>query len=547
MDMKRLMERWQKLLQNDEKLNRRQFIRESGKWALASLGVTLGGYVLNASYIAADAPLSDAYPFTLGVASGDPMSDSVILWTRLAPDPLHGGGMLQEMVPVTWEIAWDEQFLHLLQRGTAPARPELGHSVHVEVKGLEPNQEYFYRFRTGKDVSPVGRTKTLPMEASSIAELQFAFVSCQNYEDGYFTAYQHLIHERLDFVLHLGDYIYEDAPKFGSVRRHQGRKLSTLEDYRNRYAQYRMDPNLQAAHAAFPWFTIMDDHEVENNWAAEIPQKGQPIGPFLERRKAAFQAFYEHMPLRIASKPTDQGIQLYRRFQYGNLASFHLLDTRQYRDDQASGDGWKAPTEFSNRLGRTLLGAEQEAWLMDGLKESKAIWNVLAQQVFFSRRDRDESEAESVSMDAWDGYAGARDRLLRFIDQNRILNFMVLTGDVHSNWVTEIKSDFRDANSRALGVEWVGTSVSSAGDGFDEPDAVAMRVLEENPHIHFFNGNRGYTICRVTPNRWRTDFRVVPYVSRQGAPLFTRAAFAVNSGEMKVIKMYDSILRTRHA
>lgn len=543
MDLKRLAERWQNLLQDNEKLNRRQFLRESGHWAVASLALTLGGYVLNTRYTAADAVVSDAYPFTLGVASGDPTADSVILWTRLAPDPLHGGGMKQEMVPIVWEIAIDEHFTLLIQRGTATARPEAGHSVHVDAKGLKPNQVYFYRFRTSNDISPIGRTKTLPLAESAVADLHFAFVSCQNYEDGYFTAYQHLIHERLDFVLHLGDYIYEGAPKLGSVRRHQGSKLSNIEDYRNRYAQYRLDPDLQAAHAAFPWFAIMDDHEVENNWAGQIPQKGQPIKPFLERRRAAFQAFYEHMPLRIASMPTDQGIQLYRRFQYGKLASFHLLDTRQYRDDQANGDGWKAPTEDSSRLDRTLLGAQQEAWLMNGLTESKALWNVLAQQVFFSRRDRDATDAETVSMDAWDGYAAARNRLLHFIEQNHIPNLMLLTGDVHSNWVSEIKSDFMDKDSRTLGVEWVGTSISSSGDGFDEPDHDAVRVLAENSHIQFFNGNRGYVTCHLTPNRWRTDFRVVPFVSRPGAPLFTRATFTVERGNMRVIKMYDSNTR----
>jgi alkaline phosphatase D len=543
MDMKRLMERWQKLLGAEEeqrrKLNRRQFLIESGKWAIASLGVTLVGLGMSAGNSTGESPMFEGYPFTLGVASGDPLPDSVILWTRLAINPLYGGGMKQKVVPVTWEMALDDRFTRPVQQGVEFARPELGHSVHVEVNGLSPNQVYYYRFRAGKEESAVGRTKTLPPYGASVEQLTFAFASCQKYEDGYFTAYKHMSQEPLDLIFHLGDYIYEGASNMMSVRPHVGRKLVTLDQYRNRYAQYRSDTDLRAAHAACPWVVVMDDHEVENNWAGDFPQKDQPIEPFLRRRMAAFQAYYEHMPLRLSSMPSATGMQLYRRFQYGDLASFHVLDTRQYRDDQANGDGWKAPTEQSKHHSRTLLGAEQEAWLLDGLTQSAARWNVMAQQMFLAKRDSDASaDAEKLSMDAWDGYPAARDRLLRHVQEQGIQNLVVLTGDVHSNWANEIKEDFGDPASRTLGVEWVGTSISSSGDGTDR-DPAAEKIMAGNPHLKFFNKNRGYVKCTVTPALWRTDYQTVPYITRPGAPMKTRATFTVESGKLRLVQSYD--------
>jgi len=533
MTMERLLDRWRNMLRAEEdtqrKLSRRQFLIETGRWTMAAFGLTLAGYAAKLGFPIEDGPLRGD-PFALGVASGDPLPHGVVLWTRLAPDPNDGGGMGDKSVPVAWEVASDERFTKPVRQGVAFARPELGHSVHVEVNGLEPNRIYYYRFRAGKAESPTGRTKTLPAYGSSVEELSFAFASCQNYEDGYYTAYRHMRGEPLDFVLHLGDYIYESGFHLFRVRPHAGGRTISLEDYRNRYAQYRSDADLRDAHAAFPWFVTMDDHEVENNWAGSIPQRDQPIEPFLHRRLAAFQAFYEHMPLRPSSMPRDGGMRLYRRFAYGDLASFHLLDTRQYRDDQANGDGWKAPNARSAAAGRTLLGGEQEAWLRDGLSSSGAVWNVLAQQVFFSKRDGNLSDAgERLSMDAWDGYPAARSRLLDFVQDRGVRNLVVLTGDVHSNWANEIKADFDDPRSRSIGVEWVGTSISSSGDGAERtPDTDAL--LDANPHLKFYNGQRGYVACRVTREQWRTDYRVLPFVSRPGAPIRTRASFVVRSG-----------------
>jgi alkaline phosphatase D len=376
-----------------------------------------------------------------------------------------------------------------------------------------------------------------------VSKLVFAFASCQHYEEGYFSAYRHMAKEDLDLVFHLGDYIYEYATVENRVRRHNGPEIMTLEDYRNRHALYRSDTDLQAAHTAFPWVVVNDDHEVENNYAGLIPEKDQPLEPFVARRAAAYQAYYEHMPLRRSSLPNGPNIQLYRRFSYGNLADFHVLDTRQYRDDQANGDGTKPPTPESTDPNRTLLGKEQESWLLEGLGRSKARWNVLAQQVFFCKRDFKSGTEEGYSMDAWDGYIANRNRILDFATENGISNLVVLTGDVHSNWANEIKADFNNPDSPNLGVEFVGTSITSGGDGVDMNNS-DQAVLAENPHIKFCNRQRGYVRCTVTPDQWQADYQVLPYVSRPDAAIFTRASFQVDHGNPGLRKIYDSLVTT---
>ncbi|SDH01844.1 alkaline phosphatase D [Aneurinibacillus thermoaerophilus] len=534
---------------NVQKMGRREFLRATGKIAGLTLGLTLLGSLKG---IPVDAsPKFKSYPFTLGVASGDPSPDGAVLWTRLAPDPLNGGGMPFHNVPVQWEVALDEGFRHVVQRGTEFARAELAHSVHVEVNGLRPDTWYYYRFKAGAEISPTGRTKTLPAVEAPLARLTFAFASCQQYEHGYFTAYRRMAEEDLDVVFHLGDYIYEyGANEYvadgGNVRTHQGSEIMTLEDYRNRYAQYKTDADLREAHAAFPWIVTWDDHEVENNYAGPIPEKGQSPEAFMKRRIAAYQAYYEHMPLRRSSLPQGVVMQLYRRFAYGNLAEFHVLDTRQYRDDQANGDGSKPPSPESLNPQRTLLGTEQEKWLLDGLTRSGARWNVLAQQVFFCQRDYTEGPGQKLSMDAWDGYPANRDRLVNFMAEHAGRNFVVLTGDVHANWAAEIKKDFNDSNSATLGVEIVGTSITSGGDGSDVR-ADTERILQENPHIKFFNNHRGYVRCTVTPEKWQTDYRVLPYVSRKGAPVVTRASFVTESGKPGLILVGEQPVATTHS
>jgi alkaline phosphatase D len=481
-------------------------------------------------------PEFSAYPFALGIASGGPLPDRVVLWTRLAPEPLaqNGhGGMPVESIRVQWEVAADENFSQIVSRGTTLAPSELAHSVHVRVEGLEPAREYFYRFKAGSETSPVGRTKTAPARGSAVAQMRFA--SCQMYEHGYYTAYRHICEEDLDLVVHLGDYIYEYGidefvASSGNVRRHDGPKVFTLPQYRNRYALYRSASNLRAAHAAFPWIVTWDDHEVENNYADGTPGSIRSVEEFLRRRTAAYQAYYEHMPLRPFSIPQGPDMRLHRRITYGDLAEFNVLDTRQYRDDQAAGGGIDPPNSEQSDPTRTITGEAQEDWLLERLSRSRSRWKVLAQQAFFAQKDLKSGQDEGFSMDAWDRYLGSRNRILGFIADRHIGNPVVIIGDVHNNWVADLKVDFNDPGSPTVGTELVGTSITSGGDGADTNDRV-QKIIAENPHIKFFNGQRGYVRCILSPERFQADYRVLPNVSQRGAPIHTRGSFVVVDGQ----------------
>lgn len=480
-------------------------------------------------------PRFSSTPFTLGVASGEPTDSGVVLWTRLAPDPLNGGGMEAVDVQTSWEIARDEQMQDIVQRGAAVAPATLGHSVHVEVDGLEPDRWYWYRFHAGNETSRTGRTRTLPGAGSSSSQLRFAFASCQHYEQGHFTAYDHMSREDIDLVFHLGDYIYEYEGREGRVRQHTGDEIELLQDYRNRHALYRTDEHLQEAHAAFPWFVTWDDHEVDNNYAANISEDGLPAELFLRRRAEAYQAYYEHMPLRRTSMPTGPNMHLYRDFRWGTLGAFHILDTRQYRTDQPCGDqrGPACDGVFDEEA--TLLGDEQERWLLDGLNQSVARWNVIPQQLLMARVDRMPGDAELIGMDVWSGYEVARRRLMEFLQTRRPSNPIVLTGDIHTNWVTDLQVDYRNANAPIVGTEFVGTSISSGGDGSDVTDTTEQ-MLAENPWVKFFNAQRGYVTCTLTPELYRSDYKVLDYVTRPGSPISTRASFVVENGQPGAIR-----------
>ena len=515
-------------------IDRRTFVKLTGL-SVAALVAGAGPFARKAWV----QPRFSDYPFSLGVASGDPSPDGMVLWTRLAPDPLNGGGMPDGEVPVRWQVASDENFRRIVRRGAGPARPELAHSVHVEVEGLEPGREYFYRFEAGSELSPVGRTRTAPAAGASVSGMTFAFASCQQYEHGYFTAYRHMAEEDLDLVAHLGDYIYEygtyeDLAPDGNVRAHDSPRVQTLGDYRDRYALYRTDEDLQAAHAAFPWIVTWDDHEAENNYAGEFPENGPASNLFVRRRADAYQAYYEHMPLRRSSMPRGPNMPIYRRIAFGDLVEFNVLDTRQYRDNQADGDGNKPPTPETRDPDRTLLGEHQERWLLDGLAASGARWNVLAQQVIFARINKPGVDGRyRRDMDAWDGYDSCRDRIVDYIAGRGVENPVVLTGNVHANWANEILSNFDDPDSAPVGAEFVGTSISSIGDGADVHPYTAA-IMTENPHTKFFNDRRGYVRCRLTPDAWQTDYRVLPYVKQPGAPITTRASFVVENGDPRL-------------
>ncbi|GAB3181760.1 alkaline phosphatase D [Micromonospora palomenae] len=481
-----------------------------------------------------------AWPFTLGVASGDPDHEGFVLWTRLAPQPLAEdglGGMPRRPVEVRWEVAADERFRQVVRRGTATARPESAHSVHVELAGLLPGREYFYRFHAEGHSSPVGRTRTAPAPWTLPAALAMGFASCSHYEQGWFTAYRRLAETEPELILHLGDYQYEYAREFGPnrPRGHEGPETRTLANYRQRHAQYKSDADLQAAHAVAPWVVVFDDHEVENNWADEVPETPDPDFP--ARRAAAFQAYYENMPLRRSSVPRGIDMQLYRRVRWGRLATFHLLDTRQYRDDQACGDGYRDCAAAADPA-RSITGAEQEAWLLDGFRRSEARWDLLGQQVFFAQRDRDAGPVTVTSMDAWDGYVASRDRITRGWVAAGVRNPVVLTGDVHAHWASDLKLDYADPTSRTVGSELVCSSVTSGGDGFDSASG-SHPWLKTNPHLRFQNNLRGFVRTTITPGRLTADFAVLPYVSRPDAPAYTRASFVIEDRVPGLHQTYD--------
>ncbi|MEO3746121.1 alkaline phosphatase D family protein [Plantactinospora sp. B5E13] len=485
-------------------------------------------------------------PFTLGVASGDPDADGFVLWTRLAVEPLAEdgmGGMPDRTVPVRWEVAADERFRHVVRRGTALARPQTGHSVHVELDGLSPGREYFYRFHAEKHTSPVGRTRTAPAPWALGGTLTMAFASCSQYEHGYFTAYRRLAEEEPDLVLHLGDYQYEytrDSYTIpgGNIRDHEGPETVTLANYRQRHAQYKTDADLQAAHAAAPWLVVWDDHELDNNWADEVYEKPDiPQPDFLARRKAAFQAYYENMPLRRTSVPRGIDMQLYRRIRWGRLANFHMLDTRQYRDDQACGDGYQdCPAALDPA--RSITGPEQERWLLDGFHRSDARWDILGQQVFFAQRDNNAGPATVTSMDSWDGYVASRDRITRGWLNAGVRNPVVLTGDVHAHWASELKLDYADPTSRTVGAELVCSSISTTGNGADSNPA-DHSFLKINPHLKFYNNQRGYVLTKIRADELAVDFKVLPYVTTPDAPVHTRASFVVEDRAPGLHQTYD--------
>jgi len=490
---------------------------------------SLAGLAIASRVPSASALVEAGSPFTLGIASGDPRSTSVVLWTRLAVDPLNGGGMPNQDIAVKWQVASDEAFANIVKSGTTYAKPGFAHSVHVIVNDLRPGRWYFYRFRSGGFISRAGRTKTAPGASASPEALAFAFVSCQDWQAGYYPAYENLAAEDLDLVVHLGDYIYEYGPEPMSTRVHDGPETNSLTSYRNRHALYKSDTDLQEAHANFPWIVTFDDHEVDNNYADEIPEDDQTRDALLKRRANAYRAYYEHLPLRNAQLPQGPDMRLYRRARFGDLAEFSILDTRQYRSDQPCGDGIKERCAAALAESQTMTGPAQERWLLEGLATSPALWNFIAQQTILADVDFLAGPSEGYNMDQWDGYVAARNRIIAFLMHQRPSNPVVLTGDIHSSWVTDIKTNFADPSSPTVATEFVGTSITS-----DFPAAfipVVEAAVAEQPHVKFFDGQyRGYVRCHLDRTRMRTDFRVVPTVQSPSAPVCTLATFEVESG-----------------
>jgi alkaline phosphatase D len=471
-------------------------------------------------------------PFQLGVASGDPTASGGVLWTRLAPRPLEPeGGMDGARTVVRWEVAEDDAFRRIVRQGRATAAPELAYSLHVDVDGLAPDRWYFYRFLAGEATSPVGRLRTAPA-AGTLTPLHFAFASCQHFEEGLFTPYEHMAHEELDLVAHLGDYIYEYAGVAGRVRRHVGLETRTLDDYRRRYAQYKADPVLQAAHARCPWLLTWDDHDVDNDYTGLVGENVMESDEQVHARRAAgYQAWWEHQPVRVPRARSWAELDITRRIAWGGLARLWMLDTRQHRSDQPCGGGTQAvPCGEWADPARTVLGDAQERWLADGIGASDARWQVLANQVMVAPFDEVPGEEVRVPLDTWSGYPAARDRLLGAIAERAPNRTVVLTGDIHTSWANELRADFTHPDRPTVAAEFVATSISSGGDGSTRAAWVDPAALAEAPHIRWHDARRGYVRCTVAPDSWTTEYRVVPYVSRPGAPVETASRWRLAHG-----------------
>jgi alkaline phosphatase D len=460
-------------------------------------------------------------PFALGIASGEPGPDSVVLWTRVS-----GEGPVE----VGWELAEDAALTRPLRAGRFLALPEDAHSVHLELGGLRPDRWYFYRFTAQGEASPIGRTRTAPAPGAMPARLRFAVASCQQYEHGYFGAWRQAMAEDPDLVVFLGDYIYEASWGRNLVRHHGAPAARDLAGYRDRYALYKSDPDLQAAHAACPWLVTWDDHEVSNDYAGD---RGELLrGPqFLERRAAAYKAFWEHMPLPMAARPDGASARIYRRADFGGLARFHMLDDRQYRGWQACqradrGGAVRVTAEACPALfePRSLLGPAQEAWLAEGLARSPARWNFLGQQTLMARNGGGQAPPVYWT-DGWDGYPLARRALLETMAAARTSNPVVLGGDVHAHVAAVLRPDFDRPETPAVAVEFTGTSITSQA---------APRLREQiagEPHIAFLDSRqRGWMGFELTPKTLTARMMAIddPAERMTGARLLRR--FVVEDG-----------------
>jgi alkaline phosphatase D len=495
-------------------LTRRGFLGQAAPWALLPLLPRCDGDDQD------DTDIGES-PFSHGVASGDPLVDRVLLWTRISPEAISTGAAAAaaatEPIEVEWSIALDPDLDQVVGSGSASTDGSVDYTVKVDALGLDPATTYYYQFRAFGRKSPVGRTRTLPVGA--VEQLSIAVVSCANYPAGYFHAYR-LLSERdeLAFVLHLGDYLYEygngdygDGTPLGRVPDPVHENL-TLDDYRRRHAQYKQDVDLQALHLAHPFVAVWDDHEVANDaWrdGAQNHQAGTE-GDYAARKAAAFQAYFEWMPVRLpdAAEPA----RVFRSLRIGDLADLILLDTRHFARDLQPADAC-SPAELADPE-RNLLGAEQEAWLLGELSRSQAdavTWRLLGQQVMMAQLLNPLIGSTCVAnADQWDGYAANRARLLSAWAEGELTNIVVLTGDIHSSWASDISADPFDPSrydaatgAGSVAVEFVTPAVSSPGIADADQAAVLQQLIATtHPHIKFAEVNRqGYMLLELSHER----------------------------------------------
>jgi alkaline phosphatase D len=506
--------------------------REWIKFALSPMAAWLG-------IAHAQSPSFEKDPFALGVASGSPTPNSVVLWTRLlAANPMRNPWG-DTPVAVRWELSTQQDFAIVQQSGEAVALPQLAHSVHVEPEGLQSNQTYFYRFRVGNYQSPIGKTRTTPTVGSRVDALKFAVASCQRYHSGAFAAYAHMLNDNPDLVLFLGDYIYEMGATTSEARGTWAYAARTLTDYRSLYELAKSDRHLQAMHAACPWLVIWDDHEVLNDYAGGPIRAGE-TGRTARHMSWGYQAWYEHMP--VSTKALTAGVtglvergaetRIYSAVSWGNLARFYLLDMRQYRSAHVDCGIAKAfkPDECADWKNpeRTMLGKEQERWLDEQLKASQAYrWNLLAQTTVMSQYTLPVFGGSAWS-DGWDGYPVSRTRLLNDLQKNQTRNPIIFGGDIHQNWVSHVKQQ-----NYAV-PEFVMTSVTTPSFGpvtAEEMKALAPDCLYTDRH------RRGYGLVQIDHQKIQIELRGMEAVVRENSPIQTIAKFEVQdqSSNIKTI------------
>jgi alkaline phosphatase D len=461
-------------------------------------------------------------PFVLGVASGDPLADRVILWSRLAPTPLAGGlgGMPDDPVDVVWEVATDDQFTKIVRNGSTTATPADAHSVHVDADGLESARDYFYRFTVGRWTSPTGRTRTAAAPGERLDRLGLGVVTCQYFDTGYYAAYRHLLNEDLDLIVHLGDYIYE-LP-LGSTDRPvlpAGIPV-TLDDYRLRYASYRSDPDLQAAHARFPFMCMWDDHEVSNNYAGDtLPDAAVDPAAVRTQRAAAYRAYWEHLPLRLAP-PDGADVTLYRSADFGGLARLYLLDERQYADvppcrDTSISDLGNCPARADERV---YLGDDQDRWFAGAVGTGGVTWNLIGNPTVLAGVNMGQPDSPSYYLETWDGYPAARRRFLSRLADDRVGNPVVLTGDWHAGMINDVHLDPEDRSTPVVATELMTPAISSLI--FEAP-------LGQNPQIRHQVLKHGYLTVAVEPERLTATLRVLDDVGRADSGISTDSTWVI--------------------
>ncbi len=517
-------------------VNRRHLLATAAKLAaVAMMPISLG-------VKATDKVKFVDYPFKLGVASGDPLPDGFVIWTRLAPVPMDPLATQQTPIIVKWYVAEDRKGKKVVKSGASIAYPQNAHSVHVEVSGLDANKEYFYYFISGENKSQVGRVYTLPLLGESTNEFLFAIASCQSFTDGHYAAYRDLVAQDPKLVIHTGDYIYEQD-WMGGVRSIPISEAHSLDEYRLLYSQYKQDLSLQAAHANSAWLLIWDDHEVDNDWAGDYSQEKTTFDQFVKRKSAAFKAYFENMPLRLAAKPQKNSLKLYRRTVVGDLLQFDLLDCRQYRNTPACLKKpsflrrYKAICDEAKSSERSFLGKEQEAWLMRGIGHFDTKWNAIIQTTLMAPFDFLHGNSQAYDMDGWDNYTKSRQRILDKISQVRPSNPIAFGGNIHANYAGVINTVALDNNSTPLMSEFVCTSITSGGGGEDRYRDT-INQFAENPFARYFdNRKRGYLLCHANKERLQVTLRAVDNINDPHSASSTLDTLVVEDGVVDIKKI----------